>query len=183
MESPDIQGKLIAKKFSFVNRGFLLAWRNIWRNGRRTLITTGAVAFACLVLSFMIAFQQSTYKTAIEASTSIFDGHLQVQRSGYHEDPQSYLALEGIDRLQDQLRGIPEITDQSVRLNGFALLSSEDRTYGVQVIGVEPDHEPNLSTIPGTVRTGRYLLPSDTFQVVIGNSLAQNLHVQIGDEL
>ena len=62
-----------------------LAWRNIWRNPRRTVLTVAAIAFAALLLVFMLSFQFGTYETMINASVSLRTGHLQVQAAGYQE--------------------------------------------------------------------------------------------------
>ena len=62
-----------------------MAWRNIWRNRRRTLLTIAAVAFASALLVFMLSFQFGSYDTMINASVRIHTGHLQVQAKGYHD--------------------------------------------------------------------------------------------------
>jgi len=61
------------------------AWRNIWRNTRRTLLTAGAIMFSCSILSFMVSLQQSSYAAAIRAATSIYQGAFQIQPLGYQE--------------------------------------------------------------------------------------------------
>ena len=60
-----------------------MAWRNIWRNPRRTLLTIAAIAFACVLLVFMLSFQFGSYETMINASVKVHTGHLQVQAQGY----------------------------------------------------------------------------------------------------
>ncbi|MCB0353793.1 MAG: ABC transporter permease [Bdellovibrionales bacterium] len=160
-----------------------LAWRNIWRNRRRTLLTAGAVAFACTVLSFTISLQQSSYKTAIEASASIFQGHLQIQRIGYQDEPKLSLAFPFSSNLQSLLSLEPSVAAYSPRVNAFSLASSDERTFGVQIFGVDPLTEPLVSSIPGTIRAGRYLQAKDSSGAVIGKALSENLKVSLGDEL
>jgi putative ABC transport system permease protein len=160
-----------------------LAWRNIFRNRRRTFLTLGAVTFACAVLAFMNAFQQSTYRTAIEAATTIFQGHLQLQHPKYHDDPKSYRTVESAEKVRATVLELPQVKHAALRVESFALLSSENRSYGAQIVGVEPNVEPSVSSLPGTVRSGRFLNDSDTYSVVLGRALAHNLHVGVGDEL
>ena len=84
-----------------------MAWRNIWRNPRRTLLTIAAIAFACLTLVFMLSFQFGSYETMINASVKIHTGHLQIQAKGYQDkksmrlvvsDPEWFgTLLEGMD--------------------------------------------------------------------------------------
>jgi ABC-type lipoprotein release transport system permease subunit len=71
----------------------------------------------------------------------------------------------------------------SPRRAGFALASSEERSYGLQIIGVDPAHEPLVSTLPGLVKQGRYLEPGAAGEIIIGAALARNLKVKPGDEL
>ena len=62
-----------------------MAWRNLWRNPRRTLLTIAAIAFACLLLVFMLSWQFGSYEAMINAAVKIHTGHLQVQAKGYQE--------------------------------------------------------------------------------------------------
>ena len=71
----------------------------------------------------------------------------------------------------------------AARGGAFALASSEDRSYGIQIFGVEPEFEPGVSNVPGLVKRGRYLGDIDATEIVIGAVLARNLRVSIGDEL
>ena len=62
-----------------------MAWRNIWRNPRRTILTICAIAFASLLLVFMLSFQFGSYETMINTSVKIHTGHLQIQADEYQE--------------------------------------------------------------------------------------------------
>lgn len=163
---------------------FITAWRNIWRNPRRTILTAGAIMFTCAILAFMVSLQQSSYAAAIRAATSIYQGAFQVQRRGYQENPQSYLTIlrpeEVRNDLLERVRGIGEA---GVRAEVFALVSSTEKSSGVQITGVEAEREPKLSTLTGTIRKGRYLNHDDQNVAVIGETLARKLRITIGDEL
>jgi putative ABC transport system permease protein len=71
----------------------------------------------------------------------------------------------------------------ATRASGFALASSGTRSYGVSVIGVEPDFEPGVSTIPRLIKSGRYFSGNDVQEALVGLTLARNLNVEVGDEL
>lgn len=163
---------------------FITAWRNIWRNPRRTVLTAGAIMFTCAILAFMVSLQQSSYAAAIRAATSIYQGAFQVQAVGYQEDPRAYLTIaspQGIrNDLLEKVRGIGEA---GVRAEVFALVSSAEKSAGVQIVGVEAEREPQLSTLTGTIRRGRYLKDEDEYVAVIGEALARKLRSTIGDEL
>lgn len=160
-----------------------LAWRNIWRHPRRTLLTLLAIAFASAVLVFFIGLQLSSYDATINATISIFNGALQIQKEGYHDSPQMRLTLDDSNKLLEEVRKVEGVRAAAPRAVGFALLSSGSRTYGAQVVGVEPEVEAQVSTIPGLVKRGRYFQRNDELGVVIGEDLARNLKVSLGDEL
>ena len=160
-----------------------MGWRNIWRNKRRTLLTISAIAFACILLVFMLSFQIGTYDTMINASVGVHTGHLQVQAREYYEKQQIRQVVLRPAELVEMISTIPEVTAWTERGNAFSLVSSAERTYGVLVIGVDPDNEARTSTLKKLVRKGKYLEPTDTDRALIGQLLAKNLRVDIGDEL
>jgi len=166
-----------------VNLVFRLAWRNLWRHPRRTWLTTGAMMFSNMLLVFMISLQFGMYGLMIDNALQTFTGHLQIQAPGYIDDQKMRQTVADIVPLADSLRA--ELPDQHVaaRATTFALVSSEDRSYGIAVVGVEPQFEADVSTLPGLVAEGRYLETSDAAEIVIGAALARNLRVEIGDEL
>ena len=160
-----------------------MAWRNIWRNPRRTLLTVAAIAFASLLLVFMISFQFGSYETMINTSVKIQAGHLQVQAQGYRDKKEIRLVVPDPLAIARILDKIPAVQAYTTRATAFALVSSRDRTYGTLVVGIDPQKEAQVSTLAKLIRTGRYLEPDDVDQALIGKLLAQNLHVGIGDEL
>ncbi len=160
-----------------------MAWRNIWRNSRRTLLTIAAIAFASMLLVFMLSFQLGCYETMINTSVKISTGHLQVQAKGYLEDKKMRLVIKDPDQVASVLETIDGIDSYTFRANGFSLVSSDKRTYGVVVTGIDPEREAAVSTIKSLIRKGRYLNADDTYAVLIGEHLSRNLKVDIDDEL
>jgi len=160
-----------------------MAWRNIWRNSRRTLLTIAAIAFASMLLVFMLSFQLGCYETMINTSVKISTGHLQVQAKGYLEDKRMRLVIKDPDQVASVLETIDKIDAYTFRANGFSLVSSDKRTYGVMVTGIDPEREAAVSTIKSLIRKGRYLNADDTYAVLIGEHLSRNLKVDIDDEL
>jgi ABC-type lipoprotein release transport system permease subunit len=165
------------------NTSLTLAWRNIWRHPRRSLLTIAAMVFANVLLVFMLGLQLGQYRMMIDNSLSIFTGQMQVQDVNYLDEPQMYRTVPDADRLAGQIRRDTNLDAVSVRAYGFALVSSEKRTIGVQVTGVDPEHESLVSTIPGLVKEGRFLSSASANEAIVGSTLARNLKVDIGDEL
>jgi len=159
-----------------------LAWRNIWRNPRRTWLTAAAIAFCSTLLIFSITLQLGAYDMMIDNSLRTYTGHLQVQRAGYQEKPRMRTAIPDAGALAERIRSATGAA-VAVRAQGFALAASKDRSYGVMVVGVQPRYEPEVSTLPGTVRQGRFFRDNQAQEAMIGTALARNLKVGVGDEL
>ncbi len=160
-----------------------LAWRNLWRHSRRTWLTTGAMVFSNTLLVFMIALQFGGYSLMIDNTLQAFTGHLQVQAPGYLEDEKMRQSVADIAPLARRLREALGSDDVAARAAGFALVSSEDRSYGIAVFGVETLAEPRVSSIPGLIVQGRFLADDSAAEIVIGEALSRNLRVGPGDEL
>jgi len=160
-----------------------MAWRNIWRNPRRTLLTIAAIAFASMILVFMLSFQLGCYETMINTSVKISTGHLQVQAKGYLKDKKIRLVIKDPDQVAKVLDTVKGIDAYTFRASGFSLVSSDKRTYGVVVIGIDPIKEARVSTIKSLVRKGSYLKKDDDYTALIGEHLSNNLKVDINDEL
>ena len=160
-----------------------MAWRNIWRNPRRTILTVCAITFASVLLVFMLSFQFGSYETMINTSVKISTGHLQVQAEKYQEKKSIRFVISEPRTIADILDRIPEVAAYTFRGQAFSLISSKDRTYGVVVTGIDPQKEVNVSRLKKLVHVGNFLSADDVNQAVVGRLLAKNLRVTIGDEL
>ena len=160
-----------------------MAWRNIWRNPRRSILTISAITFAVLLLVFMLSWQFGSYDTMINSAVKIHAGHLQVQAKGYREKSDIRLVVPRPAAIGDILDRTPGVAAYTFRANAFSLVSSEERTYGAVVIGIDPAREPRVSTLEKTIRQGNNLSEGDTNQALVGKLLAKNLRLGLGDEL
>ena len=162
---------------------FRLAWRNLWRHRRRTWLTASAMVFSNVLLVFMISLQFGSYEMMIDNTLRAFSGHLQVQRPGYRENPKLRDSIADIRSVAAQVRDLLPAAQVAARASGFALASSEERTFGLQLVGVEPAREAGVSSLPGLVTQGRFLDAPDAAEIFIGSILARNLKVGLGDEI
>ena len=160
-----------------------MALRNLWRNPRRTLLTIAAIAFAGTVLVFMLSFQFGVYDTMINTSVKIHAGHVQVMAQGYKDKMNMRRTISKPGKLGSLLEDMEEIEAYTYRAEGFSMVSSEERTYGVMVTGIDPDREARVSTIKSLIRTGAYFTDSGDYGALVGSLLAENLKVKPGDEL
>lgn len=159
----------------------VMAWRNVWRNPRRTILTILAIAFACLLLVFMLSLQTGMYEVMIDAAVKTRTGHLQILADGYNTDHKMRKIVADPSAVGKILDRIDHVTGYTFRTNGFALISSDHRTYGGLITGIDPARE--VSTIADTIRKGSFLTPEDSNAAVVGALLAKNLKVDVGDEL
>ena len=160
-----------------------MAWRNIWRHPRRAILTMAAIAFAKLLLIFMLSWQFGSYSTMINAAVKVHTGHLQVQAKGYNEEKDMRLVVPdpaAIGRILDETPGVAAHT---VRATAFSLASSSKRTFGVAVMGIDPSTEARVTTVKQLIRQGSYLADGDSDQALLGDLLAENLRVGLGDEV
>lgn len=159
----------------------LIAWRNLWRNRRRTWLTSGGIAFAVWLLVFSMSMQDGTFEVMVDNGARLALGHLQIQHPSYQDDPRMEYTVAGSRALRDQAEALDEVTIASERVGGFALVNHEERSFGAQIFGVDFVRESAWSSLPDMVSAGRYLSgPGEAF---IGSVLARNLSVAVGDEI
>ncbi len=163
--------------------GIRLAWRNLWRHPRRTWLTTGAMIFSNILLIFMVSIQLGTYRMMVENGLRVLSGHLQIQHDKYLDEQRINHSFAVSGEFIQQLRAVPGVAAAALRAEGFALASSAERSYGIQIIGVQPQQEKAVSNLPGLVVEGRYLSDPNADEVVLGSVLARNLKVAPGDEI
>jgi len=160
-----------------------MAWRNIWRNPRRSLLTMAAVAFATLLLVFMLSWQFGSYETMINATVQIHTGHLQIQNPDYRQRPDIRRVVADPDTVAGILDATDGVKAHAARAEGYSLVAFKERSYGVAIIGIQPAKEARVSTLEAIVKRGRYLATGDTNQALVGRLLARNLQAGPGDEL
>lgn len=161
---------------------FKLAWRNLWRHKRRTWLTAMAMIFSNVLLVVSISLQLGQYDMMIGNTLKMFSGNLQIQQQGYLDTPKMDRTVPDINQLVGLLRQQTPYR-YAARASTFALASSEDRTFGIQVTGVEPEFEPQVTALSGLVSEGRYLRDSAAAEIVLGKVMAKNLKVSLGDEI
>jgi ABC-type lipoprotein release transport system permease subunit len=150
-------------------------------------LTVSAIAFASLLLVFMLSFQFGSYETMINSSVKIHTGHIQIQAQAYQDKQSMHLVVPEPEEIGLILDSVPGMDAYSYRAKAFSLVSSKDRTYGVAVIGIDPAREATVSTLKRSIRQGSYLSEFDQNknlnQALVGELLARNLKVAPGDEL
>lgn len=160
-----------------------LAWRNLWRQPRRTILNVFSIAFAAVIMVFLLSFQLSTYDTMKENVLRIMDGFAQIQPKGYEDEPSLRKTINKPDELLTQAGNIKGIGAVAPRATSFVILSSDHKTIGAAVMGIDPEREPGVSTLNHTIKQGRYLQNGDDAVIVLGAALARNLGIGVGDSV
>ncbi|MDR9419659.1 ABC transporter permease [Gracilimonas sp.] len=160
-----------------------LAWRNIWRNKRRTLITMASVVMAVLLSSVMSSMQQGQYDQMIDNTVGSFSGHLQVQDPGYFEESTLDNSLRVDDELLKLLQDHPKIQSTIPRIDSYALAAGADRSKAAMVIGIDLESEKQLSEPDQKIINGEYFNSNSENGVLIAEGLGEFLNVEVGDTL
>lgn len=122
-----------------------MAWRNIWRNKRRTLITTASIFFAVFFAIIMRSFQLGTYDHMIHQAIESFTGYIQIQNVEFFDEPSLDNSFEYNQELIESIKSVENIQVTVPRVESFALASTGVQSKGVLVTGIDPEKEKNLS--------------------------------------
>ena len=159
-----------------------LAWRNIWRNKRRTLITAAAVAFAVFMASVMRSFQKGAWDKIVDSTVNLYYGFAQVHGEGYWDEQTLDNAIEYNEDLKSLEQDIPDVKGVVPRIESFALASQGNLTTGVLVIGIDPKKEDKMTGIKSRIIEGSYLEDADK-AAFLASGVAEKLGLSLGDTL
>ena len=160
-----------------------LAWRNIWRNKRRSFLTLGAVVFATLMAIAMRGIQKGTYALNIKTVVELFSGYLQIQKKGYHDNPSLNSSFRYNAELKTQLNSVKEVTGYTPRVYADGLISLKDVSLGTAIIGINPKTEKDVATFYKNVNEGEFLKSDSSNNILVGYKMLKNLDAKIGDEV
>lgn len=158
-----------------------IAWRNLWRQSRRTLITASAMAVGIALCMSMIALSDGLYAQMFDVMVTRKLGHVQVH---HHDFPGRRLLYDTVP--QDRFEAISTtdgVTTAAARLFGYGLASSEETSAGGQIIGILPAQEQAISKLEEKLESGVFLSGEPGLQSVIGTGLADTLKLEVGGEL
>jgi len=159
---------------------FTLAWRNIWRNKRRTLISVGSILFAVLFAIAMRSMQLGSYDNMVRNVVRFYTGYAQIHANGYWDEQSLDKSIAWNDSLLVKAQSVNYVERLIPRLESFALASNEGVTRGVLVVGVDPVKEQQLTELHKKVIDGSYFASTDR-SLLLTSDLAQNLGASTGD--
>jgi putative ABC transport system permease protein len=162
-----------------------MAWRNLWRHRRRTVIVVLAIGLTLWMMmiydGLMVGFQDAIYGNAIK----VLGGNMQIYADGYHDKPNQTPLLPLPDEMKvlEAARAQPQVVAASRRINTNGLASNREGAFGVSIVGIEPDKEQAETVIAQNVVAGKYLTPEAADVLLIGKGLAEAMSVTVGDRI
>ena len=162
---------------------FTLAWRNLWRHRRRTLIVLIAIAGTMMLMMWydglIAGFNDAIYGNAIH----VLGGNIQVHAAGYGSEVGQLplLPLPNDQAVVQAAQALPDVVAAARRINTGGLATTREGAFGVTIVGVEPEKEAPVSLWAQKVSAGRFLTAADTDAVYIGQGLATAMGVGVGD--
>ncbi|MBR9922383.1 MAG: ABC transporter permease [Bacteroidetes bacterium] len=165
-----------------MNTIFKIAWRNIWRNKRRTLITAGSIFFAVLLSVVMMSIQKGAWDKMVDNVVNFYFGYGQIHDKGYWDEQtidRSFALSEEINALPGQIENLDNIVP---RLETFALGSHQKNAYVVRVTGFDPEREDQLTELSSRLTAGEYPAVDDK-AILIGEGVAEKFKLGINDTL
>lgn len=160
-----------------------LAWRSLWRNRRRTLITVSSIGMGLAYALFFITLADGMYAKVVEDAVRMQAGHITVEHPRYRDAPAIDRYVGSVSAIERVAAGIPEIQQLKPMIVGQAVVTTAHGSAGVGLIGVEPEAEQRTSPIAREVTAGRYLRSGDRRGVVVGARLAERLELEVGKKL
>ena len=161
-----------------------MAWRNLWRNRRRTAITLAAIVFGVFLSVIMMAMQDRNWADMIRLAARLGAGHVTLQHPEYLDSPTLTRPVEATGELRRLAADDPRVIRVVERITGFNMLSTARENIGAGFIAVSPEEEDaeTLSLLEAVVE-GEFFESSADGGIILGAKLAANLDVELGSKV
>lgn len=160
-----------------------LAWRNLFRNHRRTFIAGSAIGIGLAAMIFIDALIIGMEENMVRTATSSFLGQAQIHAEGYRTEREVESTINDGQAVFEALSRDPRVKACTPRVMSLAMVSSSANVRSCQLIGVRPDSERALSQIDDTIQEGAFFASDKSLDAVLGGALAEILEVELGDRL
>jgi len=160
-----------------------LAFRNLRRHLRRTIITITAIALGTGLALFSIGLGDGGHQQMIENGVRIGQGHLTVQREGFLESPSNALYVEDPDPFMTVIGKSPYVDRAYPRIRGEGILATAAGAEGVMFQGVDPSSEGEAVIFRNSLSEGEFLTDFDSPRVVLGAKMAKRLKLKLGKKV
>lgn len=162
---------------------FKIAWRNIWRNTRRTVILVLAIGIGLMGIIMTEAFMNGMKNNMVENIIRSSLGHIQIYAKGFKENPVVERSMSDSPELLSILDTHPGINKYSRRIRTMGLISNPEHSRGVMIVGIEPSREPHITYIKDSIVDGSYLRKRDSGKIIVGKKLADEFELELGSKV
>ncbi len=159
-----------------------MAWKNMWRNRHRTIITMSAIFFAVILSVITSSLKTGVFDNLVKNVVSFYSGYIQVHKKGYWDEQILDNSFEASGNLEKRILSTENVAAITPRLESFALASSRDITKGCLVVGVNPEKENDITGLKSKLTEGNYLAERDS-GILLSEGLANRLKVYLNDTI
>jgi ABC-type lipoprotein release transport system permease subunit len=162
-----------------------MAWRNMWRNWRRTLIASIAIVLGMILLIFMDALIRGSDQAIYANAVRLYGGNVQVHAPGFRDKSSRLplLPLEDAEVVVANVIDKPNVVNVSRRISTGGMVSNREGTYPVSITAIQPESEASVSLVAENISEGRFLTGDDGDNILIGQEMANLLDLGVGDRL
>jgi ABC-type lipoprotein release transport system permease subunit len=160
-----------------------IAWRNVFRQKRRTLLTVLAMFAGFVLSSVSIGWADGAYNNVIEMFTRNRLGHIQIHREGYLDKPSLYKTIDEYTQVGQKVEETQGVEAWAPRLYSAGLVSVADNSAGARIIGIDPDRENITTRFDKKIVTGKSFNRQPSHEAILGRSLARKLKASVGDSI
>ncbi len=162
-----------------------LAWRNIWRNPKRTGVILTAVIIGVWSMIFLGGVMAGMYDAMVENQLAVLTGHLQIHHPEYRNDPSVVNRMARPEEVRNAINNLlPDTSGWTKRIRVNAIAQNARHSSGVTMVGVIPDREARISFIGSAITMGRFLETGrDEHGIVIGRALAEDFETGMGKKI
>jgi ABC-type lipoprotein release transport system permease subunit len=161
-----------------------MAWRNLWRRKRRTLITAISIGFGVMLAVTFTGSGDYWYTNMINAGATMGLGHITIEPHGYNQTPSLDKRLLNAGEVRKHVLTMPGVSNAIVRITGQAMFASASKTIGGMFLAVDPSQEsPDQNLLLRSLIQGQLFPGTDGRGIVVGSKMAKKLNLRIGKKL
>ncbi len=160
-----------------------IAFRNIFRQKRRTVLTALSMFGGFVMAAFFIGWSDGAYNNIIDMFTRNQMGHLQVHHKDYLDRPSMYKTVDNLPEVERVLKNTEAVESWAPRLYSAGLASVGEKCAGVRIIGIDPHQENRTTNFSQKITQGRMFSESPAGEVIIGKGVAKVLNARLEDEV
>jgi ABC-type lipoprotein release transport system permease subunit len=162
---------------------FKMAFRNIFRQKRRTILTALSMFGGFALAAIFIGWADGSYNNIIDNFTRYNFGHIQIHEKAYLDRPSLYKTIDNYSDIEKKLGQIDNIDSWTPRVYSAGLVSVGEKSTGARIIGIDPQSETRATRFDRKVAQGKNFSNRPNHEVIIGKGLAKILNARVGNDI